>query len=406
MNDFDVTEQRVRRTLQAVAERSPVASEDETPWSGIPAPRSHGPGRLLAGAVAAVVIVAGFAVAVAYGPRSSDTAGSAKGDSTASTGNIRWSPARSVAKSFGLTQVACTSASFCLGLGAAYRTGVAETTLWQGSTWTKPRALGTPPTGIVHSLSCATPTFCEALSSGAAYRWNGVGWSQATVLEGAVAQSNPTYFTSVSCPSSSFCMAVDAGGNDVFFDGETWSAPAHFDNTSGGANQAGGGPSSVSCPSAKSCMVVDTDGYALRWNGASWLTPVDITPPSLVSVSCPTPRWCVAINQNSYASTWNGRGWSGPRFVDPQSMHLSQKASTTPVSWGQGDFGLLSVSCASRTFCAAIDDAGYMVIFDGRSWSTPVSFGPGLENGDMVTCTSPRFCLVASTAGNAIIGRG
>ncbi len=236
----------------------------------------------------------------------------------------------------------------------------------------------------------------------ATYSWNGVRWSPATVLEGAARGG----LTSVWCPSSSFCMAVDTGGDDLTFDGATWSSSTHFDSTTLRSDQAGGGPSSVSCPSARSCTVVDSDGYALRWNGTSWLTPIDITPAGLGAISCPTVNWCVAVNTNSYTSIWNGRTWSEPRFVDPQSMTLSQRASTTPVSWGQGDFGMLSMSCASRTLCVAIDDAGYAVSFDGTSWSTPVRFGPGLNNRDTVTCTAPRFCVITSNGGQAIIGRG
>jgi hypothetical protein len=87
-------------------------------------------------------------------------------------------------------------------------------------------------------------------------------------------------------------------------------------------------------------------------------------------------------------------------------MAISQRASTTPVSWGQGDFGLLSVSCAGRTFCVAIDDAGYAVSFNGTSWSPPVPIGPGLDNQDMVTCSAPGFCVATGNGGEVTIGRG
>jgi hypothetical protein len=399
MTDFDFNEQRLRRTLKAVAERSPVSSDYELRRLPV-APTTYRPRRLLVGAVVAVVIIAGLAVALAYGPRSS-VGGSGKGNSPAngSSSEIRWSPSRAVAPNFGLALVQCTSASFCLGLGANGNTGATGTTLWDGSTWSKPRALGAPPNGVVRSLACASPTFCEALSTGAAYRWNGVSWSSSSLLEGAFARNDPTEVTSVACPTPSFCMAVDSAGDDFTFNGQKWSAPAHFDDTPSPTSSAFG-PSSVSCASPISCMVVDSDGYALRWNGTAWLVPVDVTPPTLVSVSCPASNWCLTMNQSSYASIWNGQGWSGPQFVDPESMQISQRAgSTTGASWGQGDFGLLSASCASRTFCVAIDDSGYAVSFDGTSWSSPAPFGPGFDNNDIVSCAAPRFCVATTDEG-------
>jgi hypothetical protein len=75
MNDSDLKEQRLRRTLKAVAERTPVGPGDESLWTRVPAATSQGHRLILVGAVAAVVIIAGFGLALAYGPRSSNTGG-------------------------------------------------------------------------------------------------------------------------------------------------------------------------------------------------------------------------------------------------------------------------------------------------------------------------------------------
>jgi hypothetical protein len=76
MSESDLKEQRLRRTLKAVAERAPVAPADETFWDRVPPSSSRRPRRILVGAVAAVILVAGAAVAIADGPRSSDVGGS------------------------------------------------------------------------------------------------------------------------------------------------------------------------------------------------------------------------------------------------------------------------------------------------------------------------------------------
>ena len=51
-----------------------------------------------------------------------------------------------------------------------------------------------------------------------------------TIDSSADGNGNPTsYLSSVSCPSASFCVAVDAGGNALTFNGSSWSAPAKID---------------------------------------------------------------------------------------------------------------------------------------------------------------------------------
>jgi preprotein translocase subunit SecD len=70
MNDFDVIEQRLRRTFEVVADQ-PVAPTraGEEPWRRGPPVRPRS--RILVGAAAAVVVIAALSLGVAYGPRSS-----------------------------------------------------------------------------------------------------------------------------------------------------------------------------------------------------------------------------------------------------------------------------------------------------------------------------------------------
>lgn len=56
--------------------------------------------------------------------------------------------------------------------------------------------------------------------------------------------------------------------------------------------------------------------------------------------------------------TWFGRHWSAPRLVDPKGAALS------------------SVSCASASFCVAVDLNDHAFAWDGRSWSAPVHVLP------------------------------
>ena len=64
---------------------------------------------------------------------------------------------------------------------------------------------------------------------------------------------------------------------------------------------------SVSCPSASFCMAVDQYGNdALTFNGSSWSAPVRVGPASmrdeLTSVSCSSATWCVAVDTLGHAA--------------------------------------------------------------------------------------------------------
>lgn len=76
-----------------------------------------------------------------------------------------------------------------------------------------------------------------------------------------------SYLASVSCPSASFCVAVDWGGRALTYDGSSWSVPLTID--------PGHALSSVSCPSELFCAAVDYRGNVLTYRGA----PPSFAPP-------------------------------------------------------------------------------------------------------------------------------
>ena len=67
-------------------------------------------------------------------------------------------------------------------------------------------------------------------------------------------------------------------------------------------------PRSVSCPSATFCAAVDGVGNALIYNGSSWSSPSDIDAimSTLRSVSCPSTTFCVAVDPVGNVFTYNG----------------------------------------------------------------------------------------------------
>jgi hypothetical protein len=215
------------------------------------------------------------------------------------------------------------------------------------------------------------------------------GWSAPAVVDPPVAPTT-AHSVFVSCSSASFCAAVDYEGNALTFNGSSWSAPAKIDGTAYGLT-------SVSCPSASFCVAVDHGGNALTFNGSSWSAPtsIDGTGNVLTAVSCPSASFCVAVDLDfsawaahllgyGYVVTFNGSSWSAPARI--------------------GVGGLESVSCPSASFCGAVNDDGGALTFNGSTWNAPtrlLSGPPGYAALPSVSCSSPSFCATVDQQGDA-----
>jgi hypothetical protein len=213
-----------------------------------------------------------------------------------------WSAPVKIDSSGWLDSVSCPSASFCVALSSPYTTP-GHVLTYNGHSWSEPVQIDNTfeqPT----SVSCVSASFCAALDyPGHAFIYNGSSWSTVP-LEGLWGPER------VSCASEWFCMAVGSGmplppGGDVeeeregeaaTYDGSSWSAPVKIDSSAG--------LSSVSCPSASFCAAVDFRGNALTYNGSSWSAPVHIAGSSLRSVSCPSASFCAAVDDSGEAFTY------------------------------------------------------------------------------------------------------
>lgn len=209
------------------------------------------------------------------------------------------------------------------------------------------------------------------------------GWSKALTIDHTRSGNG---LNGVSCPSTHFCMAVDAYGNDLVYNGSTWSAPEPA--------TPGNSAFNVSCASSTFCVVTGTSGFSI-YNGSSWTPPRylgsndDI---SLGAVSCVSATFCAAVTQAAGAnglpvqgiSTYNGRGWSA---ADNIGLGASLRAD---------------VSCTSASFCVAVGNTGNfpgaVSIFNGKSWSRPEVLNPREHpkaGGPLVdvSCGSRTLCL-------------
>ena len=263
----------------------------------------------------------------------------------------------------GVPNVSCVSPTFCL----------AGAEVFDGSSW----ALSPNSSEVSGYVSCFSSSFCVAVGEeGEAEILTSAGWSAPDQFDGVHT------LTSVSCWSATSCVAVDSSGNSFAYDG-SWTSAARDTQ----------GLVAVSCNPEGVCATLDSGGYAF-FQGAQGTSEVLVDPPGgyLSSISCPSPSFCAASNSSDGALlTWNNGTWSGLQTVS---------------SFG-ADNGATYVSCSSSTFCAAVDDEGQAIMYDGTTWSTPTVIDMAARHalGGPLVCAI-RLLRGRCPSGNAVIYNG
>jgi hypothetical protein len=260
-----------------------------------------------------------------------------------------------------------------------------------GTTWKQSTAPGGPLHGFTYSVSCPTATFCLAVDwSGAYLVYNGKTWSSSQTIG-----SEASAVDSVSCTSPDFCMAVDAsdanglGGNVFIFNGHTWQYKG----------QDGSPLSSVSCSGTDFCEILgyETNGTVTTafWKGGLVFNTANLDTypgfgpaPGEGFLSCASTSFCAAVDKLGNAFTYNGTSWSAATALDPGST-----------------LDMTGVSCPATTFCVAIDAAGHEYTFNGTSW-TAASVIDSSGQPQAISCTSSHFCLMADLSGNVATFNG
>ncbi len=276
----------------------------------------------------------------------------------------------------------CTSASQCFSSEVDPTTGAQG--VWQYSASTTSwgaLADGTPPlTASGSGLSCVSSSFCGGVSGGMGEVLQQGAWTSATL-------GWQNTVTAISCPTASFCMAGDSGGDFETYDGTngTWSSPVAGPVASG---DFGG----ISCPSATFCAAV-ISGALATWSSSSgsWtVSSLAITPSPVGQggVSCTSSSFCVAVS-GSQASIYDNGTWASPSSIDSTN----------------GD--LASVSCTSTTYCVALDASGAVLTYNG-TWGSPSSIDSAAQPYYLasISCITAGVCVAVDQDGNAEILQG
>ncbi|HEX2096981.1 MAG TPA: S8 family serine peptidase [Solirubrobacterales bacterium] len=381
-----------------------------------------------------------FAAPLVHGPLSSNRFGVSPGHEPASekplwrrkpsvvptAPHAPWSLQAVSPSSVELEDVACTSASSCIAVGADG--DQAKALSWDGSAWS---GLAVPsPSGASSSrltaVTCISASSCTAAGSYVdagvektlIMAWNGSSWS-------SVPSPNPSgaaesALAGISCSTASSCIAagsyLDAGGTRKLlalrWGGSSWS----LSDVSAVSGAVSSEYADVSCaPTASGgCAVVGSyvDGSGIRrplvrntifgiWTMSSVPTPSGSTSAELAGVSCVSGSQCTAVGSHVDAS---GTRRSLVATREPSSgWALSQ----SPSPFGAGSTSLSAISCAAATACTAVGEVtvagtkgAYLIGLEDEWWiqGAPVPAAASESRLSAVSCPTGTSCHVLGRA--------
>jgi hypothetical protein len=345
------------------------------------------------------------------------TSAGAAGDSRSARPAARWQLVklpRSIARTWILNSVTCPTARFCMVVGSD-RAGAAAATL-TGSTWhvlrpVQRKSLGVPSEFM--SVSCPSTTDCLAVGltpprsaneelRPLAEHWNGTRWSlQATapLRPAGWSQTLPA----VSCPSATTCMAAakigsDAAGTGADGAAEIWhlGEPRWRNGGLRGATWLLG----VSCVSDVHCVAISYDAI-YSWNDDRWtrqhIRGLRADAPS--AISCASLTRCVVIAGSDPATSFvlHGRTWTRHKMPGLRGNNWTA-------------FG--GLSCPASSSCTAVgsvsahnEDETPTVLaeqWNGTTWHIervePAPSG-GYTSLSAVSCPTPAACLTVGRQG-------
>lgn len=271
------------------------------------------------------------------------------------------------------------------------------------------------------AVSCLSPSDCVALSpNGQSWAFDGHGWRGPLAVPGLDGGAGGR--ASISCAATACVADPDGGDQLATWDGTGWSTAVTVPGATAleavGCSPTGycaavdalgdafalvsgswtrtagdwGSAVAVSCPTAGFCLSAEAGGLS-QWSGHRWSKPdPEGTTGSLTGVSCATAASCAAIDDTGQVLRWNGATWSSPVAVEPP-----------PTVTGTVGPALTAVSCPATTSCVAVDDAGRALQWHGSTWTA--ADVDGHRHLTAVACPTASFCVAVDSTGHALVAR-
>jgi hypothetical protein len=275
-----------------------------------------------------------------------------------------------------------------------------------------------PAATNLKDLSCPSPSMCVGIGgdatviasrnpTGGATAWTAVKVAGLPVCGPRGEGSLPCGLTGVSCPTETFCAAVDTVGNLIT-----------SRNPSGGAaswklSRLGkliSGPeypdllSQVSCGSPELCVLLGANNIVTSSTPTAgltgWkLTPLNVGDHYLTAVSCNSSSFCVAVDQygdvitssdpTGGAAAWITTNVEGVPIVDDPNI--------------QG-VPLFDVSCPSRSLCVAIDGGNVITSSNPAGGAAAWAMANVDSSNDVqgVSCPTINLCVAVDHFSNVV----
>lgn len=215
-------------------------------------------------AVAALVFVTIPVALSACGSRQAEPAGTTQGSSNGAVWTSVGPLDKSQPSTITTSALSCPTAGFCM---AATEGG--EPYAWVPGGW---QSLEGDAAGS--DVSCPSPSFCMAVNPSTVTAQiyepsqGNTSWQDASVTSSETA--NPSV---VSCPSSSFCMAADGNGGGAYsWNDGYWPTAQVVDQIQGDQD----GFTSMSCPTTSFCAAGAQLGYIYIYSNGLWDPGVQI----------------------------------------------------------------------------------------------------------------------------------
>lgn len=276
--------------------------------------------------------------------------------------------------------------------------------------WSPPQTVATEN---IIDIDCPSPTLCVAVDED-----GNVLTSTSPAGAWSAASISGTKLSSVSCSSSSLCVAVSSGvcgpGNVCptviettlyTSTNPTGGAAAWTPTTINGANDYLG---AVACTTGL-CAALDIEGRIITstdpTGGTSAWNVADVQGSSnlfISAIDCPSSTLCVAVGSEPH-------NLGGGFFVQENVVLTASDPTAGVAAWTKSYIGFRSfiraVSCPTTTFCLAVDKYGY-------AWSSGDPTGgqaawkesfidPSEELTD-VSCATASFCAAVDQGGGVL----